>query len=64
MTRLFASEDWGLVKTCLVNPCSTIKPFLITRTLSVVSEITPISCVIIITAKFLFFVSSFIRFNI
>ena len=42
----------------LVSPCSTIRPYRITITLSVVSAITPISWVIIITPRFLFFVRS------
>ena len=58
ITKLLASLDLGFVNNSLVSPCSTISPCLITITLSVVSAITPISCVIIITPKFLFLVRS------
>ena len=64
ITKLLASVDFGFVNNSLVSPCSTICPYLITITLSVVSAMTPISWVIIITPRFLFFVRSLSSSNI
>ena len=64
LTKLFVYICFGLVNISLVAPISTSSPLFITATLSVVSAITPISCVINITARFLSLVSFFIKSRI